>query len=111
LTTTEAKHIHHDEEAVNCDETRTDTEELLSHSEMELAEATENISTLGKLIEEGTALRESQAAAYEKSITKHEAAIDALTEAIKIIGAFHSGGSWVQLQSKVEQVTQNLQNL
>jgi hypothetical protein len=66
---------------------------------------------LGHLIDEGTALRERQEKAYQRSMDKHQAAIDALTEAITIIGAFNNGGSWVQLQSKVEKITSNLQSL
>ena len=72
-----------------------DTEELLGRSETELDEAIENINSLSHLIEEGNDLREHQANEHAVSMAQHQNAIDALTEAIRIIGALHSGGSWV----------------
>lgn len=105
ISGTQAKYEHHDDEADTCDQTQSDTEGLLGEAEQAHEFTLVQIEDLGRLIEEGTNLRASQAEAYAFSMEHHQVAIDALTEAIKIIGAFHSGGSWIQLQSKVEKVT------
>jgi len=71
---------------VQCEQTVADTQELLANAENELAETIENIAFLTKSIEDGTALRAQQAADYAVSQAKHQKAIDALGEALRIIG-------------------------
>jgi len=75
----------HAAQAVQCDQTVTDTEGLLAAAEEELAATIENIAFLTNAIEEGTALRAQQAADYAVSQAKHQKAIDALGEALRII--------------------------
>ena len=43
-------------------------------------------------------------------MAKHEKAIDALTEAIGLVTNLHQGGSFIQLKSKIEKVTEDLKN-
>ena len=68
-----------------CEETIVDTQGLLADAESELAATIENIAFLTQAIADGTALRAQQAADYAVSQAKHQKAIDALSEAVRII--------------------------
>lgn len=57
----------------------------MADAESELASTIENIAFLIKAIDDGTALRAQQAADYAISQAKHQKAIDALGEALRII--------------------------
>ena len=70
---------------VQCEQTVADTQVLLAEAENELAMTIENIAFLTQAIEDGTALRAQQAADYAVSQAKHQKAIDALGEALRII--------------------------
>ena len=43
-------------------------------------------------------------------MAKHDKAIEALTEAIGLVTNLHQGGSFIQLKSKIEKVTQKLKD-
>ena len=43
-------------------------------------------------------------------MAKHDKAIEALTEAIGLVTNLHQGGSFIQLKSKIEKVTEDLKN-
>jgi hypothetical protein len=105
------KHNQHIRERDNCFNTIKETQGLQATAEAEHAATVDKIAELEKLISEGTALRAKQAAAYKESQKKHQKAIDALGEAVKIIGNLMRGGSWIQLKSKVERVTESLKSL
>jgi hypothetical protein len=68
-----------------CEQTVVDTQGLLAEAESELASTIENIAFLTQAIADGTALRAQQAADYAISQAKHQKAIDALGEALRII--------------------------
>ena len=69
-----------------CEQTVADTQAMLAAAEEELAATIENIAFLTKSIEDGTALRAQPAADYAVSQAKHQKAIDALNEALRLIG-------------------------
>jgi hypothetical protein len=85
----------HAESQAQCEQTVVDTQGLLAAAESELAETIELIAFLTQSIEDGTALRAQQAADYAISQAKHQKAIDALGDALRIIGNLHQGGSWI----------------
>jgi len=102
----DAKHKQHVKDRDNCYNTIKETQGLQATAEAEHAATVDKIAELEKLIADGNALRAKQAAEYADSQKKHQRAIDALGEAIKIIGNLMRGGSWIQLKSKVEKVTE-----
>ena len=86
LTNSANKRDSHAAAQANCEQTVVDTQGLLEAAETELAETIENIAFLTQSIEDGTALRAQQAADYAVSQAKHQKAIDALSEALRVIG-------------------------
>ena len=107
----DAKHKQHVKDRDHCYHTIKETEGLQATAEAEHAATVDKIAELEKNIADGTALRAKQAAEYAESQKKHQRAIDALSEANRIIGNLMRGGSWIQLKSKVEKITEQLQSL
>jgi len=85
ITNSANKRDSHAAAQAECLATVADTQELLANAESELTETIDNIAFLNQAIEDGTALRAQQAADYAVSQAKHQQAIDALTEALRII--------------------------
>jgi len=85
ITNSANKRDSHAANEAQCRQTVADTQGLLADAEAELASTIENIAFLIKAIEDGTALRAQQAADYAISQAKHQKAIDALNEALRII--------------------------
>ena len=85
ITSAAANRDSHAASQAQCEQTIVDTQGLLASAEEELAATIENIAFLTNAIEEGTALRAQQAADYAVSQAKHQKAIDALGEALRII--------------------------
>ena len=86
MTSSANKRDSHAASQAQCEQTIVDTQGLLADAEEELAATIENIAFLTQSIADGTALRAQQAADYAISQAKHQKAIDALTEAVRVIG-------------------------
>jgi len=85
-----------------------DTTKLLNDAEEQLGITVANIEDLSRLLVSGQAQRESEAAAFEVAAAKAAQAIAALDEAISLISSMQQGRSFIQVKSRIQEVTSKL---
>jgi phage shock protein A len=85
-----------------------DTQKLLDDATTNLGVTMANIDELSGLLVSGQDTREKQEAAYVIAKEKARQAMEALDEAISLISSMQQGRSFIQVKSRIEEVTSKL---
>ncbi len=83
----------------------------MANAEMDLPTTISSIDELGRMIVEGTETRESQAAQFVKDDAKHKQAMEAIDEAIMLITNLNAGVSFLQVRTRINDVTDKLKSM
>jgi len=102
------KITHHTEASASAGKRIVDTTKLLNDAEEQLGITLENIDELSKMLVTGQETREKEAAAFVVAMDMAKQAIDAIDEAISLISSMQQGRSFIQVKSRIEEVTSKL---
>jgi len=104
----EGKVAHHNQQSATSAKRVVDTNGLLDDAEEQLGLTLANIDELGRLLVTGQETRDSEEAAFAIAMDKARQALAALDEAISLISSMQAGRSFIQVKSRIEEVTSKL---